>query len=364
MNEASRLEKAVKYGNVVRIEKNILKRKDPSLSLEFCKLVKTANISEHQKIILESEHLYFNYSFCKYIKGIDIKEHEKIILEAKSPLYSYKFALNVEGADIKAHEKVLLENFDFESLVYNYLFAKDIKGANVNAHRNIILSSKDVYYNYLFAKDIEGIDIKAHEKIVLENGTLLYNYEFAKNIKGADIKAHGDIILEKSEKYFNDNFLPNVPGAKEIYKDYIEEQRKKMKTLAIIKPDGMENIEKIIGMIYKSGLKIVEYDVRTLDEEILREHYSHLVTKPFFTEIVEYMSSAPVAIMILEGENAVPRFRKLMGPTDSTLAEPGTIRGEFGTDKSANAVHGSDSIENAEIEIKRFFKEKEKIKTK
>ena len=364
MSNGSRLGKAVKYGNIVRIEKNILKRKDPSLSLEFCKLVKTANISEHQKIILESEHLYFNYSFCKYIKGIDIKEHEKIILEAKSPLYSYKFALNVEGSDIKAHEKVVLENVDSESLVYNYSFAKDIKGANVNAHRNIILNSKDVYYNYLFAKDVKDVDIKAHEEIVLENGALLYNYEFAKNIEGANIKAHGDIILAKSEEYFKNNFLPNVPGAKELYKDYIEEQRKKMRTLAIIKPDGMENIEKIIGMIYKSGLKIAEYDVRTLDEEILKEHYSHLITKPFFPEIVEYMSSAPVAIMILEGENAVLKFRALMGPTDSTLAESGTIRGEFGTDKAINAVHGSDSIENAEIEINRFFKEKDKVKIK
>lgn len=364
MSNIKNLEESIKRGNVSRIEKNILKKKDAHLSLEFCKLVPSANIQKHQEIILESKHLYFNYAFCKYIKGIDISAHEKIILDAKSSIYSYKFALNVKGADIKAHEKIILDNAETEDLAYNFKFAKDVKGANISAHRKIILDSMDVYYNYLFAKEFEDVDIKAHEKIVLENGSLLYNYEFAKYIKGADIKAHGDIILARNEEYFKANFLPHVPGAKEIYKDYIETEKRKMKTLAIIKPDGMENIEKIIGMIYNSGLKIVEYDVRTLDEEILREHYSHLVTKPFFPEIVEYMSSAPVAIMILEGENAVPRFRNLMGPTDSTLAEPGTIRGEFGTDKSANAVHGSDSIENAEIEIKRFFKEKDKVKIK
>ena len=136
------------------------------------------------------------------------------------------------------------------------------------------------------------------------------------------------------------------------------------RTLAIIKPDGIKNITKITEMIYASGLVISKYEIRQLDEDILSKHYSHLVDKPFYPMLQEFMMSSEVVIMILEGENAVPRFRKWMGPTDSTLAEPGTIRGEFGTDKSANAVHGSDSIENAEIEIKRFFKEKEKIKTK
>ena len=135
------------------------------------------------------------------------------------------------------------------------------------------------------------------------------------------------------------------------------------RTLAIIKPDGMQNIEKIIGMIYKEGLKIDKYEVRTLDETVLREHYAHLADKPFFKEIVDYMSSSEVAVMVLEGIDAVAKFRNLMGPTDSTKAEKGTIRGEFGTDKATNAVHGSDSLENAEAEIKRFFNS-EKVKVK
>ena len=129
----------------------------------------------------------------------------------------------------------------------------------------------------------------------------------------------------------------------------------KEQTLAIIKPDGIEHTEEIIDILYKNGLTIVDYDLRLLDEEIVADHYSHLVDKPFFPEIIEYMTSAPVALMILEGENAVATLRKIMGPTDSTQAAPDTIRGKFGTDKSTNAIHGSDSVENAQIEIKRFF---------
>ena len=129
----------------------------------------------------------------------------------------------------------------------------------------------------------------------------------------------------------------------------------KEQTLAIIKPDGIEHTEEIIDILYKNGLTIVDYDLRLLDEEIVADHYSHLIDKPFFPEIVSYMTSAPVALMILEGENAVSTLRKVMGPTDSTQAAPDTIRGKFGTDKSTNAIHGSDSVENAQIEIKRFF---------
>lgn len=130
----------------------------------------------------------------------------------------------------------------------------------------------------------------------------------------------------------------------------------KEETLAIIKPDGMKNIEYIIEMIYKNGLKIKEYKVERIDFDTIKEHYAHLLDKPFYPELEAYMTSSEVAIMILEGINAVEKFRTLMGPTDSRLAEPNTIRGRYGIDKSTNAVHGSDSIENAKIEINRFFK--------
>lgn len=129
-------------------------------------------------------------------------------------------------------------------------------------------------------------------------------------------------------------------------------------TLAIIKPDGIKNIEKIIDILYKNNLKIKEYKLKILDSEILQEHYSHLLDKPFYKELEEYMMSGYVAIMILEGENAVEKLRDLMGPTDSKKADANTIRGLYGTDITHNAIHGSDSIENAKIEIERFFKTK------
>ena len=132
------------------------------------------------------------------------------------------------------------------------------------------------------------------------------------------------------------------------------------RTLAIIKPDGIKNITQIIRMIYKSGLKISKHKIRKLDEEILAEHYSHLIDKPFYPILEEYMMSSEVVLMILKGENAVENLRNLMGPTDSAKAPKGTIRGEFGTDITYNAIHGSDSKENAEIEINRFFKQKQK----
>lgn len=127
------------------------------------------------------------------------------------------------------------------------------------------------------------------------------------------------------------------------------------KTFAIIKPDGIKNIAKIIGMIYESGLTINRYEIKKLNKEILSKHYSHLLDKPFYSEIEEYMLSGEVVLMILEGIDAVEKLRTLMGPTDSTKAPKGTIRGEFGTDVMLNAIHGSDSKENAEIEINRFF---------
>ena len=131
------------------------------------------------------------------------------------------------------------------------------------------------------------------------------------------------------------------------------------KTLAIIKPDGMKNIEKIINMIYQCGMKIEQYEMKMLDKEILKEHYAHLIEKPFYKTLEEYMTSDFVVIMELSGVNAVENLRTLMGPTDSTKAEKGTIRGEFGTDITQNAIHGSDSKENALIEIDRFFEKKE-----
>lgn len=133
-------------------------------------------------------------------------------------------------------------------------------------------------------------------------------------------------------------------------------------TLAIIKPDGMFHIEEIIAMFYQNGLKIKDFKVEQLSEEKIEEHYAHLLDKPFYPKLRDYMMCTPVALMVLEGKNAVENLRNLMGPTDAAKAESNTIRGKFGTDITHNAIHGSDSKENAEIEINRFFNQKQKVK--
>ncbi|MBT9131277.1 MAG: Nucleoside diphosphate kinase [candidate division WS2 bacterium] len=92
-----------------------------------------------------------------------------------------------------------------------------------------------------------------------------------------------------------------------------------------------------------------------LNEEILKVHYSHLIDKPFFMNIVSSMTAGPVVGMVVEGDDVVAAMRRLIGPTKWFEALPGTIRGDYAFSTSENIIHGSDSIENAEIEISRFF---------
>jgi nucleoside-diphosphate kinase len=96
-----------------------------------------------------------------------------------------------------------------------------------------------------------------------------------------------------------------------------------------------------------------------LDHAILADHYSHIADKPFFPEIVAFMSKTPVIALALEGEDVIARVRDLLGPTDSKAAPPGTIRGDFGEEKMINVCHASDSPEAAAAELKRFFKDGE-----
>lgn len=107
------------------------------------------------------------------------------------------------------------------------------------------------------------------------------------------------------------------------------------------------------GLIIK-GIKMMQ-----LDEKILREHYAHLVDKPFFPSIVRSMTATPVIVMVLEGKDAVSVVRAMTGVTNSRNAAPGTIRGDFGMSGQENLVHASDSPENAIIEVNRFFKPEE-----
>lgn len=126
-------------------------------------------------------------------------------------------------------------------------------------------------------------------------------------------------------------------------------------TLVLVKPDGMENIENILEIFYQNGLKVDDFKVMQLDDEIVAEHYAHLIDQPFYPTLRDFMESSPIAALIVSGENAVSRVRTIIGCTDSTLAEEGTIRNLYGTDKTRNAVHASDCQENAAIEINRFF---------
>lgn len=129
-------------------------------------------------------------------------------------------------------------------------------------------------------------------------------------------------------------------------------------TLIILKPSAVDRglCGTIIARFEQKGLKIAGAKMMQLAEPILREHYAHLVDRPFFPSLVQSMSRTPVMVMCLEGKDAVAVVRAMTGVTNSRLAAPGTIRGDFGMSGQENIIHASDSVENAEIEINRFFK--------
>ena len=129
-------------------------------------------------------------------------------------------------------------------------------------------------------------------------------------------------------------------------------------TLSIIKPDAVErNLnEKIKDIFIKNNLKIKESKKIHITKEEAAEFYKVHQSKPFYDDLCNYLSSGPIVVMILEKENAVTENRKLMGATDPTKAEVGTLRKKYGISIDKNSVHGSDSIENAKIEIDFFFK--------
>lgn len=133
------------------------------------------------------------------------------------------------------------------------------------------------------------------------------------------------------------------------------------KTFIILKPDCMEKglAGEVLQRFEKEGFAIVANKMTRLESAILREHYAHVADKPFFPEIEEFMSSRPVIMVALQGENVIQRVRDLLGPTDSTKAPKGTIRGDFGTDMMRNMVHASDAPETAAAELNRFFLESE-----
>ena len=129
------------------------------------------------------------------------------------------------------------------------------------------------------------------------------------------------------------------------------------RSLIILKPDTVHRglIGAVTSTIEKRGLKIIAMKMALVSREKLDEHYGHLTSKPFYPEIVAYMTMGPVVFMIVEGDNAVGAMRQLCGATDPAQAAMGTIRADFATTIRYNLIHASDSVENAETEIKRFF---------
>jgi len=130
------------------------------------------------------------------------------------------------------------------------------------------------------------------------------------------------------------------------------------RTLVLIKPDAIQRslIGHIMSRFEQKGLKLVGIKMMSLDEVVLREHYAHLVDKPFFGDLSSFMQSSPVVAMCWEGLEVVEAVRKITGITKARSAEAGSIRGDFAMSVSCNVIHASDSVENAEKEVKRFFK--------
>jgi len=128
-------------------------------------------------------------------------------------------------------------------------------------------------------------------------------------------------------------------------------------TLAIIKPDGVARrlIGPVISRMESEGLTIKAMKLIKMTKEQAQGFYKVHEGKPFFDSLTDFMSSGPCVVMVLEGDNAISRYRKLMGATDYRKAEPGTIRREYATDIEKNVVHGSDSPESAKYEIGYFF---------
>lgn len=135
------------------------------------------------------------------------------------------------------------------------------------------------------------------------------------------------------------------------------------RTLILVKPDAMErNLGgNILARLETAGLKIVALRALKVDEALARKHYAVHVEKPFFKDLLAYITSYPIIAAVFEGKDAVAVARKTMGATDPKKADPGTIRRDLGIDLQRNSVHGSDSAENAEIEINLYFTKKDFI---
>jgi len=133
------------------------------------------------------------------------------------------------------------------------------------------------------------------------------------------------------------------------------------KTLVIIKPGGVQReiVGEVITRFERKGLRLAAIKMMQLSDAILDVHYAHLADKPFFPKVKQAMMACPVVVLALEGVEAVAVVRSMAGPTNGRNAAAGTIRGDFSLSNQENVVHASDSVENAKIELERFFKAEE-----
>ncbi|GAA3658762.1 nucleoside diphosphate kinase [Lentzea atacamensis] len=130
------------------------------------------------------------------------------------------------------------------------------------------------------------------------------------------------------------------------------------RTLVLVKPDGVERglVGEVIARIERKGLKLAALELRTADRATAEQHYAEHDGKPFYNDLVDFITGGPLVALVVEGVRAIPAFRQLAGGTDPVeKATPGTIRGDFGLEVQYNLVHGSDSAESAEREIKIWF---------
>ena len=132
-------------------------------------------------------------------------------------------------------------------------------------------------------------------------------------------------------------------------------------TVVLLKPDCLAKglVGEVVCRLESLRLRIRGCKMIRADEDLLRDHYSHLADRPFFPEILEFMQSSPLIALALEGPGCVESVRRALGPTDSALAPKDTIRGLYGTDKMKNIAHASDSVETARTELDRFFRSSE-----
>ncbi|WP_047985310.1 nucleoside-diphosphate kinase [Ornithinibacillus californiensis] len=135
------------------------------------------------------------------------------------------------------------------------------------------------------------------------------------------------------------------------------------KTFLMVKPDGVQRnlVGEIVNRLERKGFKLVGAKLMQISDELASEHYGEHKERPFFGELVEFITSGPVFAMVWEGENVIKTAREMMGKTNPAEAAPGTVRGDYGVTVGKNVIHGSDSPESAEREINLFFDQKELV---